>query len=110
VSPPFDDWSLVYIIPSTILSELKALAFGDSQDTTTSLPKIDLTSLIKDADGEEVIVIGATRTTEGKGKLDPNGSKTLVWSVKDGLVENDDFMFISEEGWKNIVEWCAEPD
>jgi len=35
----------------------------------------------------------------GKGKVE------TLWSVQPGLLEDDDFKFVSEEGWKMLLEW-----
>ena len=95
----------MYIIPASILQDLKELAYEDVKSASPALPKIDLSTLIKDAEGQEVTVINSIRDESGVLRLDSSGTARKVWSIKEGLQENVDFQFISEEGWNKIVEW-----
>ena len=107
VSPPFREWEKYYIIPANILQTLKTLAYDhDSKDgSSTSIPQLDLSALIKDAQGERILIIANERGTTGSTMLSEKAWEETLWSVKENLEENIDFQFISGEGWANILEW-----
>lgn len=107
MSPPFKEWERYYLIPANILNTLKTLAYDpDSKDaTSTSVPRLDLTPLIKDLEGEKVLVIDNETGPNGSAILTRKAIEETLWSVKENLEENVDFMFISSQGWKSILEW-----
>jgi len=104
IPPPFAQWERYYIIPSTIIETLKH-SFDPDQKETISAPRLDLSGLVSNAEGERVRVICTEAGENGKHTLALRSKDELLFTIKDGLVENSDFMFVSEEGWNNIVEW-----
>ena len=97
ISPPFAPWTLYYLIPSAFVDAIKHLALGtESKDSTGDL-KLDLSPLVRSAEAEEVYVT----TSPSNWTL----QKTPFWHLKEGLVETDDFMYITEAGWKSICDW-----
>jgi hypothetical protein len=127
--PPFRIWGKYYIVPASLLSTLKTLALDDASKSSVSPSdlRIDLSSLLKDgtfepvaagaAGGalagrksvEEVFSIGSglNRSTGGDAReLRPfEGRKEKLWSVKEGLVENEDFLFVPMGAWNLLTTW-----
>jgi len=104
IPPPFNVWERYYIIPPSINDTLK-LSLDLARKESLSSPRIDLSGLVQDADGELVRVIGTAVDSNGTRTLSNTGQEERLWSIKEGLVENTDFMFVSEAGWNHIVEW-----
>lgn len=105
MSPPFTTWDRYYVIPADIITTLKALAFDISKDPSPmTTPRINLAPLLKDEQGEDMYVMETVKRGEST-VLVPRGKLETVWSIKAGLIENDDFTFVSSHGWKSILDW-----
>ena len=108
--PPFILWDRYYIVPASLLNTLKILAHDDptmsKSDAGTSDLRLDLSLLLKEDRGEEVFLID-TKHSAGQNSLGPGGRKEMIWTVKDGLVENEDFIFVSSQGWDKLISWCV---
>ena len=91
-----------------MLNTLKTLALDDPSTSKSAVAasdlRIDLSPLLKDPQGQEVYII-STESSGGKTVLLPKWRKDRVWAVKDGLTENEDFVFISTLGWDKLVQW-----
>ena len=46
-----------------------------------------------------------TGTIDGQISLVPKAKKERVWQIRDNLVENEDFVFVSADGWEKLVSW-----
>jgi hypothetical protein len=90
------------------LNALKTVALDDPSSSKTGVETsdlcIDLTPFLKDEQGEEVYVI-ETEDLSDVTSLVPKGKKKRIWAVKDGLLENDDFVFVSSDGWQKLLSW-----
>lgn len=64
-----------------------------------------MTGLVENVEPDQVHVI---QTSKAQGTLSLGGEHSKAepyWTLKDGLVEDDDFLFIHESGWVKIEEW-----
>ncbi|ORY31587.1 hypothetical protein BCR39DRAFT_558054 [Naematelia encephala] len=105
IPPPFEQWKPFYLVPATLLNSLKSLGYQDAKSSAEpSDLKLDLTKLVKDPTGEEIWV---SQTEVVDDKAVPKGEARLqkFWHVAEGLVENDDFIFVSESGWQKLLQW-----
>ena len=109
MSPPFKAWEKYYIIPASLLENLKILAMGESGKTSASPLNVemDVTPLLDDPQDEVDSRLWQIDTVKSgdKTELGTSMHQEPIWGVKPGLVENEDFVFISEEGWKKWIEW-----
>jgi hypothetical protein len=96
-----------YVIPRSFKTDLEALALSDSAARSASPSDLvlDLTNLVESVEGEEVVVIDTKADAEGSRTLSVTGKKERYWTLKDGLSEDEDFLFIHEDGWMKIIEW-----
>ena len=67
--------------------------------------QLDLTQLVENVEGEEVVVVDTGMNPDGTLRLAASGIKRKYWSIKDGLSEDEDFLFIHEDGWEKIIQW-----
>lgn len=96
--PPYDDFRRYALIPTSLTKQLQAAAFqSDGADV-----ELDMSSLVQDVQGEEIFVI-STLDSEGKPSLHHTAEKQRVWKLKAGLSEDEDYTYISEEGWNKVV-------
>lgn len=96
--PPYDDFRRYALIPTSLTKQLQAAAFqSDGADV-----ELDMSSLVENVQGEEIFVI-STLDSEGKPSLHHTAEKQRVWKLKAGLSEDDDYTYISEEGWNKVV-------
>ncbi len=65
---------------------------------------IDLSLLLKDEEGEDIYVIEPDVLVGGASN-GPQGRKERFWPVKDGLLENEDFVFVTTGSWNKLVSW-----
>lgn len=81
----------------------------NAQETKTDASptdlQLDLTPLVESVEGEEVLVINTVLSSEGSYVLDISAKKQRFWTLKDGLSEDDDFLFVNGDGWNKILEW-----
>jgi ubiquitin carboxyl-terminal hydrolase 4/11/15 len=108
IPPPFNQYDAYYIIPQSFKADLTALAMNDDEtkiaSSSTDL-QLDLKALVENVEGEEVVVIETGMNPDGTRCLVGTGKKHRYWTIKDGLSEDDDFLFIHEDGWNKIMEW-----
>jgi len=76
---------------------------GTAEDGTVH--RLDLSKLIAEPVGEPIYTIATELDTSGRTMLSGKGKVETLWSVQPGLLEDDDFKFVSEEGWKMLLEW-----
>lgn len=109
IPPPFIDFNVYYIIPKSFEKDLKALALSDAETKTDAAPtdlQLDMTGLVESVHPEQVHVIQTTAVPDGSLTLGgPYKEAESYWTLKDGLVEDDDFLFIHQSGWEKIMEW-----
>lgn len=109
--PPFDLFKRYYIVPTEVLDTVKSLAHGGSGSKDAaegSLPRLDLSKLIADPAGQSVYTITTELDASGKADLTEKGREEILWQVRAGLVEDEEFKFVSEAGWKLLLEWYAQ--
>lgn len=108
IPPPFSPNDLYYVVPKSFKADLEALALN-AQETKTEASQtdlqLDLTPLVESLEGEDVSVILGTDAPDGSQRLSAMAKKQRFWTLKDGLSEDDDFIFVNEDGWTKIVEW-----
>lgn len=61
-----------------------------------------MTPLLADTQGEEVYVISQCGAP-GNTYLCDQAEKEMVWRLKEGQVEDEDFFFITEDGWNALA-------
>lgn len=108
IPPPFNAFEVYYVLPKAFEQDLKALALSDAEAAIEAGPtdlQLDLTSLVESVEGDEVYVIQTAAQPDGYLRLGGSGKKDQYWTLKDGLVEDEDFLFIHQTGWDKIVEW-----
>ena len=101
-------WETYYIIPSSILETIKTLALDPTSSKdgqSASSFRIDISGLVKDEPPQKVQMIQTQQFADGSTVPLAQAEEISVWSIKDGLIEDEDFMFISADGWNNLVEW-----
>lgn len=112
IPPPFNAYEVYYILPKAFEQDLKALALNDAETKTEAAPtdlQLDLTGLVESVEGDDVYVIQTAAQSDGFLRLAGNAGKERFWTLKDGLVEDEDFLFIHQSGWTKIVEWYVRP-
>ena len=93
-----------YLIPRTFERELKELAYGSESDGSAFRPlQLDMAPLVQSLKGQETMAIQTAIGGDGEAKLEAIGSRSRVWKLKEGLSEDEDFMYLSEEGWEKLV-------
>ena len=101
-------WERYFLLPASLLNTLKILALDRPSTSKSGVGisdlRIDLSLLIKDQEGEEVFIIETEVSSTGR-SLVPEGRRDRIWPVKDGLLENEDFVFVSSEGWNKLLSW-----
>lgn len=103
--PPFKPYERYFLIPCKVRDDLKRAAFNDDVVASTSQLRLDMSSLIADsspAEGEEVYIPEQNVQADGGTALSPKGRKERFWSLKSGQVEDEDFLYITESGWKSL--------
>jgi ubiquitin carboxyl-terminal hydrolase 4/11/15 len=99
--PPYEPYRRYALIPTSLTKQLQAAAF----QPTVAAVELDMSSLVQDTEGEEVRVIATREDLDGPGfflhHMEPR--KERMWKLKAGLVEDEDFIYISEEGWNKIA-------
>jgi hypothetical protein len=108
IPPPFAPFETFYIVPRSFKADLEALALNTVESKTDASPtdlQLDLTSLVENTDGEEVHVIQTNEAADGTRKLVATSKKERFWTLKDGLSEDDDFLFVHATGWTKMTEW-----
>jgi hypothetical protein len=107
IPPPFKPYHTYYIVPRSFKKDLEALAMGDDEITAASPTdlQLDLTELLESVEGQEVITISTREDDDGNRFPTPLGTKGSYFTIKDGLSEDEDFLFVHEKGWKKIIEW-----
>lgn len=108
IPPPFKPYHTYYIIPRSFEKDLKALALGDNDTKTEEAPTqldLDMGGLYSEVHGPEFTTIQTREDDDGKRYLTPLGKKGEFFEIKDGLSEDEDFLFVNEKGWKKITEW-----
>jgi hypothetical protein len=107
--PPYRTWGRYYVVPASLLSTLKTLAFGDDKTASSSDVRIDLTPLLESDAAEEVYVIGSgpdRSAGDDSRKLRPSERrKEKLYSLKEGLVESEDFIFVPMGAWTLLTTW-----
>ena len=97
------------MFPKKLFTTLQSLALaepGSSKDSVSSADlKIDLSELLADPTGIEVISSYSLPQTDVPLRTESNGVKTRLWPMKDGLLEQEDFLFVSATGWNKMCEW-----
>jgi hypothetical protein len=85
------------------------LAFGDDKAASPSDLRIDLSPLIESEVADEVYVIGSgpdRSVGDDSRKLRPSERrKEKLWSLKEGLVESEDFIFVPMGAWNLLTTW-----
>lgn len=111
IPPPFIEFNVYYIIPKSFERDLKALALNDAENKTDATPtdlQLDMTGLVENVEADQVHVIQSAPTSDNAPAIGGEYKKAeSYWTLKDGLVEDDDFLFIHSSGWDKIMEWCA---
>jgi hypothetical protein len=65
-----------------------------------------MTGLVETTEADQVHVIQTSIMPDGSRALSTEYRKAEpYWTLRDGLVEDDDFLFIHEAGWEKILEW-----
>lgn len=62
-----------------------------------------MASLVDSEQGEEVWVMD-TDSNADETFLVPKGKQEKIWRLKNGLGEDDDFVYISEPGWRRVAQ------
>ena len=94
--PPFNNYDRYALIPASLSKQIKTAAYGDGADVTLDM------SLLVEGQGQEVYVIDTVGQTGDK-SLHHVAKKEHVWKLKPGLQEDDDYVYISHEGWDKIT-------
>lgn len=108
IPPPFTAYNTYYVIPKSFEQDLKALALNDAETKTEASPtdlQLNMKDLVETVEGEEVYVLQTWEQPDGTSALGGDLKKDVFWNLKDGLVEDDDFLFIHQTGWDKIIEW-----
>lgn len=110
IPPPFTVADVYYIIPKSFERDLKALAHSDAETKTEATPtdlQLDMTDLVESIEPDQVHVFQSSSVpVAAPGGTVPEHKKAEpYWTLKDGLVEDDDFLFIHQSGWTKIMEW-----
>ncbi|EIW72145.1 hypothetical protein TREMEDRAFT_36466 [Tremella mesenterica DSM 1558] len=112
--PPYATARTYHIIPKKLFNTLQTLALGDPASSKSPVSpsdlKIDLTELIEDIEGQEVFTLYNDTIGSPSTRMTFKGTKTRIWQLKDGLLEQDDFIYVSAEGWGKLVEWYGPYD
>lgn len=61
-----------------------------------------MTPLLAGTEGQEVYAIDTQTQMDGTAALIAKGKKERVWSLQLGQLEDEDFLYITEAGWKTI--------
>ena len=109
--PPFELYKRYYIVPNeardaiTVQASVGAGSREKSGDGTVH--RLDLSKLILEPAGERVYTIATEIDSSGRNVLGDKGSNETLWRVQPGLVEDEDFKFVSEQGWRLLLDWRA---
>ena len=99
--PPFNDYYRYALIPTSLVKQIKSAAFESATNV-----QLDMSSLVAD-EGQEVHVMepGEEELPSGEKARYPQhkAKKEKVWTLKKGLQEDEDFTYITEEGWNKVT-------
>jgi hypothetical protein len=99
--PPFKPWSEYYLLPKSFHAALQSAALSDEANSTSTRVDLDITELLESTEGETVFTPGYV-DEGGKSTITATPIKQVIWQLKQGLMEDEDFMFISANGWNEL--------
>ncbi|KAK4683921.1 hypothetical protein P7C73_g6288, partial [Tremellales sp. Uapishka_1] len=94
-----------HLVPTLWIDQLRRAATGD-QETQMAIGVLAPTGFAALAEGtsEEVFMI-QTEVDGNARRLVRKSCKETIWTLNPGLVEDEDFMYMSEDGVEKLVEW-----
>lgn len=91
--PPYTERSTFYLIPKSYLRDLSQHALDGGEGTP---PSLDITPLVACTTPTELTALIPGHESEPQ--------KQLFWRLRDGLQEDEDFIYVGSMGWEALVK------